>query len=77
MPDSTTGCTNALITTRVQNAAAGYPIGPGSPAADITCSTTNIGMPVTVSWEQDIKISVLFWKDYTFTPTIKAVFRCE
>jgi len=76
-PDSTSGCTSGLITTRVQNASVGYSLGPGSPAASVTCSPTTVGQPVTVQWEQDITISVPFWKVITLTPTIKAVFRCE
>ena len=80
VPDSTTGCTNTLIATKVANAAVGYAIGgPGgtSPTENIVCSGTTVGQPVTVSWIQPIHISIPFWKAVTATPTLKAVFRCE
>src|SRR5947208_5630625 len=78
VPDSTTGCTNALIATKVTNAAAGYTIGgPGgtSPSESMACSGTTVGQSVTVSWVQPITISIPFWKAVTATSTIKAVFR--
>src|SRR5919108_1422003 len=55
-PDSTTGCSSDLIADRVQSAAIGYPLGPGTPNADIVCDTSTVGSPVTVSWQQDIPI---------------------
>jgi Flp pilus assembly protein TadG len=76
-PDSTSGCTSGMIATRVQNAAVGYSIGPGSPAANLTCGSSTVGQPVTVQWQQNITISVPFWQIITLTPTVKAVFRCE
>ena len=76
-PDATTGCTNSLISTKVTNSAVGYPVGPGSPSADRTCDSTNIGQPVTVSWSQNIPVQIAFFGTYTMSPTIKAVFRCE
>jgi Flp pilus assembly protein TadG len=75
-PDSTTGCTNALIQTKVTSAAAGYAI-TGTPAENIACSGSTVGQSVTVSWVQSIAISIPFWKNVTATPTISAVFRCE
>jgi Flp pilus assembly protein TadG len=79
-PDSSTGCTNALIAAKVTNAAVGYPIEPGSPSADIVCTQTNIGANVTVSWNQDITVNIPFvpgLNPATFTRHVKAVFRCE
>jgi len=77
VPDSTTGCTAAAIQSKVTSAAVGYPIGPGTPSANITCSGSNIGQSVTVSWTQNIPISIPFWKSVTVSRTISAVFRCE
>jgi Flp pilus assembly protein TadG len=76
-PDSTTGCTSDLIVNRVQSAAIGYPLGPGSPAADIACSASTVGNPVTVSWQQDIPIVVPLLPDLSKQATIRGVFRCE
>jgi Flp pilus assembly protein TadG len=76
-PDSTSGCTPGMIVTRVQNAAVGYRIGPGAPTADQTCSSSTVGKPVTVQWQQNITISIPFWNRITLTPTVKAVFACE
>ncbi|HEV8420043.1 MAG TPA: hypothetical protein VGR13_01665, partial [Actinomycetota bacterium] len=73
-------CTNTLIAQRVTDAAVGYPIGPGSPAADKVCTSTNIGEEVTVSWSQNITVNVPFvpgLNPATFTRNVKAVFRCE
>ncbi len=74
-PDATS-CTNVMIATKVESAAVGYPIGPGSPAADIDC-TTNPGTPVTVSWTQTVPIQIPLLPDLTKSVLIKAVFRCE
>jgi Flp pilus assembly protein TadG len=79
-PDTTTGCTNALIAARVSSSAVGYTIGPGSPTASTTCTTSNIGQPVTVSWNQNFHIDIPFipgLANATFTKTITGVFRCE
>ena len=76
-PDSSTGCTDTLIAAKVQTAAAGYPIGPGSPSESITCSNTTVGQPVTVSWQQNITVNIPFFGTYTMTPTPSASFRCE
>jgi hypothetical protein len=76
-PGGPSGCTDALIASKVSSAAVGYPIGPGSPRGSIVCSSTTVGQNVQVSWEQDISISIPFFGDRTFTPTIQAVFRCE
>jgi Flp pilus assembly protein TadG len=81
-PDAT-ACTNALIASKVQSAAVGYPVGaaagPGgtSPTANIVCSSSSLGQSVTVSWVQPIRISVPFWSDVLLTPTVRAAFRCE
>ncbi len=77
VPDSTTGCTPALIQSKVNAASAGYTIGPGTPAESIVCSGATVGQSVTVSWTQNIVISIPFWKTVTASPTVTAVFRCE
>ena len=79
-PDSSTGCTDTMVAARVTSAAVGYPIGPGSVTANIVCSDSTIGQPVTVSWSQDITVNVPFvpgLNPATFTRDVKAVFRCE
>jgi Flp pilus assembly protein TadG len=79
-PDSTTGCTNDLIASRVNASAVGYPVGPGSPSADTVCSASNIGAPVTVSWSQNITVDIPFlpgMSPITYTRLVKGVFRCE
>jgi Flp pilus assembly protein TadG len=79
-PDSSTGCTNTLIASRVTGAAVGYPIGPGAVTANTVCSDTTIGQQVTVSWNQNITVNVPFipgLNPATFTRNVKAVFRCE
>jgi Flp pilus assembly protein TadG len=75
-----TSCTNAQIAARVSAAAVGYPIGPGSPSADVVCSNATVGQLVTVSWAQNITIDIPFVPGLnpgTFTRTVKGVFRCE
>jgi TadE-like protein len=80
-PDASS-CTPALIVTRVQGAAVGYPIGPGSPTASIP-GTTSIdcgsytGQPITVTWVQNIPIQIPLLPDLSKDVTIKGVFRCE
>jgi Flp pilus assembly protein TadG len=76
-PQSSSGCSDALIAGRVSSASTGYPIGPGSPSESTVCSDSNVGSQVTVSWAQDITVSIAFFGNYTMHPTIKAVFRCE
>ena len=77
--DSTTGCTNGLIATKVQSAAVGYPITPGSPSEDIVCNNTTAAaeQSVTVSWLQHITIQIPFLPDLSRDVTVKGVFRCE
>jgi Flp pilus assembly protein TadG len=41
------------------------------------CTDSDRGKDVQVSWDQALSINIPFWSDATFTPTIKAVFRCE
>src|SRR5206468_651125 len=80
LPDSSTGCTNALIAAKVTSTAVGYPIGPGSPSGDIVCTSSNIGSFVTVSWAQSISVNIPFvpgMNPHTYTRTMKGVFRCE
>ena len=75
-----TSCTNAQIAARVTTAAVGYPIGPGSPSANIVCSNATVGQMVTVSWAQNITVDIPFvpgLNPATFTRTVKGVFRCE
>jgi TadE-like protein len=74
-------CDNAKIAARVQDAAVGYPIGPGSPSASGVCGDTiPAGDPVTVSWTQNITINIPFvpgLNPMTISRPIEAVFRCE
>jgi hypothetical protein len=77
VPDTTTGCTAALIQSKVTAAAVGYAIGPGTPSADRVCSGSTIGQSVTVSWTQNFTISIPFWRTATIPRLVKAVFRCE
>jgi len=74
-PDSSSGCSNALIETRVKNASA-YAIS-GSPVANVQCGSSTIGQLVTVSWNQTISYSIPFFGAHSYTDTIKAAFRCE
>ena len=76
-PDSTTGCTSTLIQNKVNGAAVGYSVGPGTPTESIACSGSTIGQNVTVSWSQNITINIPFWKSVTTSKTVSAVFRCE
>jgi Flp pilus assembly protein TadG len=71
-----TSCSNALIAQRVRDAAAGNPIGPGSPSANRDCAAAP-GQPVTVSWTQDVPIEIPFLPDLSFQTTISGTFRCE
>jgi Flp pilus assembly protein TadG len=41
------------------------------------CTPDTVGQDVQVSWEQELQVTIPFWNDATFTPTVKAVFRCE
>lgn len=73
-------CTNALIAQRVADSAVGYPIGPGSPTANLQCSDSNVGAEVTVSWNQSIRVNIPFvpgLNPATYTRNVRAVFRCE
>jgi Flp pilus assembly protein TadG len=77
-PDfSTTGCTAGMISSKVTAASVGYGISPGTPSASIVCSGSTIGQNVTVSWSQNITISIPFWKAVTVSRLVSAVFRCE
>jgi len=69
-------CTNQMIADRVEQAAAGYPIGPGIPQADIDC-VQSPGLPVTVSWVQTIPIQIPLLPDLSKNVTVTGVFRCE
>jgi len=74
-------CDNTKIAARVSGAAIGYPIGPGSPAANGVCgSTIPTGSPVTVSWTQNVTLNIPFvpgLNPFTISRTIQGVFRCE
>ena len=48
----------------------------GGTSAD-GCTTETVGEDVQVSWEQELEVNIPFWDNATFTPTVKAVFRCE
>jgi Flp pilus assembly protein TadG len=50
-------------------------VGGGSSAGG--CTTDTVGEDVQVSWEQELEVNIPFWDNATFTPTVKAVFRCE
>jgi Flp pilus assembly protein TadG len=50
-------------------------VGGGSSADG--CTTDTVGEDVQVSWEQELEVNIPFWDNATFTPTVKAVFRCE
>jgi len=78
-PDSSTGCTNALVASRVATAAVGYPLSPGTPTENIVCNdaTAAAGQSVTVSWAQRITIQIPFLPDLSRNVTVKGVFRCE
>jgi Flp pilus assembly protein TadG len=78
-PDSTTGCTNALIASKVATAAVGYPLTPGTPTEDVVCNNTTAaaGQSVTVSWVQRITIRIPFLPDLSRNVTVRGVFRCE
>lgn len=41
------------------------------------CTPDTVGEDVQVSWEQELEVNIPFWDNATFTPTVKAVFRCE
>jgi Flp pilus assembly protein TadG len=49
----------------------------GGGGAPNGCTPETVGEDVQVSWEQDLEVNIPFWKNVTFSPTIKAVFRCE
>ena len=63
---------------------ASEPFDPSNPA-DVSivdgpggaCTPDTVGQDVQVSWEQELQVTIPFWSDATFTPTVKAVFRCE
>lgn len=78
---STSDC---VVQTEINQAAAPY--GP-VPNATITvlggggdangCTDADTGKDVQVSWAQPLEVNIPFWSDFSVTPTIKAVFRCE
>jgi Flp pilus assembly protein TadG len=76
-PDSGTGCTNAMVATKVSNSLTqGYSLS-STPAPDKTCSDTTVGTPVTVSWNQTFHLNIPFVANWTPSLLIKGVFRCE
>lgn len=75
-PESSSGCTNALIETRVKNSAAGYSLS-NDPTASTVCGDANAGSEVTVSWNQHFSIQIPFVPDLSFDKDVKGVFRCE
>jgi Flp pilus assembly pilin Flp len=74
-------CDDAKIAARVESAAIGYTIGPGSPSASGTCGDSiPLGDPVSVSWTQEIQINIPFipgLNPLTISRDIEGVFRCE
>jgi Flp pilus assembly protein TadG len=75
-PESSSGCTNTLIATRVQNAATGYSLS-NAPTADKNCGDLNTGSEVTVLWNQHFSLRIPFVPDLSFDKDVKGVFRCE
>jgi len=71
-----TACTSDLIVARVTQTANGYPIGPGTPAADVDCSVAP-GELVTVFWDQEVPVQIPLLPDLSWTSTIAGTFRCE
>jgi Flp pilus assembly pilin Flp len=65
------------VMSRINEAVVGYPIGPGSPALDHTCTEDTVGQSVTVSWLQDVSIQIPFVPDLSQQVNVEAVFRCE
>lgn len=65
------------VVNRVVEASVGYPIGPGTPTQDQTCTEDTVGQPVTVSWTQALSIQVPFLPDMSQEVLVEAVFRCE
>ncbi len=41
------------------------------------CEDADQGQDVQVYWAQPLDVNIPFWQAVTFTPTIRAVFRCE
>ncbi|HYI45850.1 MAG TPA: TadE/TadG family type IV pilus assembly protein [Actinomycetota bacterium] len=68
--------TAADVESAVEAAAAPYALD-GAPAADKVCSDTTSGEPVTVSWNQNLEISVGILPEFNEAVEIKGVFRCE
>jgi Flp pilus assembly protein TadG len=66
----------AEVQSAVAAAAAPYEVD-GSPNADKVCSDTTTGEPVTVSWNQNLQISVGLLPEFNQDVEIKGVFRCE
>ena len=71
-----TACTSDLIVGRVTQAANGFPIGPGTPSADVDCSLAP-GELVTVSWDQEVPVEIPLLPDLSWTSTVAGTFRCE
>ena len=69
-------CASDLIVDRVTRSANGYPIGPGTPTADVDCSLAP-GELVTVSWDQEVPVQIPLLPDLSWTSTIAGTFRCE
>jgi len=65
------------VNSRINQAVVGYPIGPGSPTLDHTCTEDTVGQPVTVSWTQAVPIQIPFLPDLSQQVSVEAVFRCE
>lgn len=68
--------TSTQIETAVANAADPYELD-GTPLADKVCSDTTSGQAVTVSWDQNFKISVGILPPLDRDIEVKGVFRCE
>jgi Flp pilus assembly protein TadG len=75
-PDATS-CTNQLIQDRIEDSV-DYDITFTNFSAGPDCSDPdNIGDIVTVTWEQDVPVSVPFLPDLSWTVHPTGAFRCE
>lgn len=62
---------------RVLDAAGSYAGDIGAINVSGQCSSSTIGQPVTISWDQTFQIDIPFVPLPAVTRTISAVFRCE
>lgn len=65
-----------VVIARVYDAAEPYEPST-TPTIDKQCNDETSGEAVTVSWVQNFRLTIPFWKDSTVSRTIRGVFRCE